>query len=80
MSAYFVKGKGWKYYFTLNNQCCTRTWFKAERKAKEAENLREKEGRLPNRWRKSFISFSIAAAGRKTLPSHRCSGTDTVPT
>jgi len=47
MSVYFVKGKGWRYDFTLKGQRFTGTWFKAKREAREAEALQRKEAKNP---------------------------------
>ena len=43
MSLYFVKGKGWRYDFTLKGKRYTETWFKTKREAKQTE-ARRKEG------------------------------------
>ncbi len=42
MSLYFVKGKGWRYDFTLNGNRYTKTWFKTKREAKQAEAEKRK--------------------------------------
>ena len=47
MSAYFVKGKGWRYDFTLNNVRYTDTWFKTKTDAKQAEARKREEVKNP---------------------------------
>ncbi len=37
MSIYFVKGKGWRYDFTLNQQRHTEAWYKTKKEAKQEE-------------------------------------------
>ena len=43
MSVYSIKGKGWRYDFTLSGQRHTAAWFQTKRKAKMAEFDRRKE-------------------------------------
>ena len=43
MSLYFVKGKGWRYDFTLNETRYTNAWFKTKTEAKRAEAKRREE-------------------------------------
>ena len=43
MSVYSVKGKGWRYDFTMKGQRHTEAWFKIKREAVKAENKRKKE-------------------------------------
>ena len=43
MSVYFVKGKGWRYDFTLRGTRHTESWFKTKTKAREAEAEKRKE-------------------------------------
>lgn len=43
MSAYFVKGKGWRYDFTHKGIRYTEAWFKTKREAKEAEEKKRQE-------------------------------------
>ena len=43
MSIYSVKGKGWRYDFTLNGTRHTETWFKTKTEAKKAEATRKEE-------------------------------------
>jgi integrase len=43
MSAYFTKGKGWRYDFTLDGIRYTKTWFKTKIEAKTAESQRREE-------------------------------------
>jgi integrase len=40
MSVYFIKGKGWRYDFTLNKRRYTEAWFKTRKEAKRAEARR----------------------------------------
>ena len=41
MSVYFVKGKGWRYDFTLNGTRHTEAWFKTKKEARKAEAKRK---------------------------------------
>ena len=43
MSVYFVKGKGWRYDFTLKGIRHTEAWFKTKTMAKQAEAKRREE-------------------------------------
>jgi len=43
MSVYSVKGKGWRFDFTLKGIRYTETWFKTKTEAKQAETERRKE-------------------------------------
>ncbi len=43
MSVYFIKGKGWRYDFTLKGIRHTESWFKTKTKAREAEAEKRKE-------------------------------------
>ncbi|MGB6970552.1 MAG: site-specific integrase [Desulfobulbales bacterium] len=43
MSCYFIKGKGWRYDFTLNGKRYTETWFKTKKEARKAEEEKRKE-------------------------------------
>ena len=43
MSAYFTKGKGWRYDFTLDGIRYTKTWFKTKTEAKTAESQRRED-------------------------------------
>ena len=47
MSVYFVKGKGYRYDFTLKGIRYTQAWFKTKTKAKQAESDRRKEALRP---------------------------------
>ncbi len=47
MSLYFVKGKGWRYDFTLNGKRHTKSWFKTKKEAKQAEAKRKEETQNP---------------------------------
>lgn len=46
MSTYFIKGKGWRYDFTLKGTRYTSTWFETKTEAKDAES--EKRGEVRN--------------------------------
>ena len=48
MSTYLVKGKGWRYDFTLNGNRHTQAWFKTKNEAKMAEAERRKEVMEPS--------------------------------
>ena len=43
MSLYSVKGKGWRYDFTLRGQRYTAAWFKTKAEARQAEARRREE-------------------------------------
>ena len=43
MSIYFIKGKGWRYDFTLKGIRYTAAWFKTKAKAKKAESQKREE-------------------------------------
>ncbi len=47
MSIYLVKGKGWRYDFTLNGTRHTEAWFKTKTEAKQAEAKRKEELKNP---------------------------------
>jgi integrase len=47
MSVYSVKGKGWRYDFTLKGIRYTEAWFKTKREAKEAKARRREELKNP---------------------------------
>ena len=47
MSAYFVKGKGWRYDFTSSGTRHTEAWFKTKKEAKQAEAKRREELKNP---------------------------------
>jgi integrase len=47
MSVYLVKGKGWRYDFTLRGERYTETWFKTKKEAVQAEAKRREELRNP---------------------------------
>ncbi|WP_035241959.1 site-specific integrase [Desulfobacter vibrioformis] len=47
MSLYFVKGKGWRYDFTLNGKRYTKSWFTTKKEAKQAEAKRKEEVQNP---------------------------------
>lgn len=43
MISYLVKGKGWRYDFTLNGNRYTKSWFKTEKEANKAEARKREE-------------------------------------
>jgi len=47
MSLYFVKGKGWRYDFTMDGKRYTKTWFKTKKEAKQSEAIRKEEIQTP---------------------------------
>jgi integrase len=47
MSVYSVKGKGWRYDFTLKGERHTEAWFKTKREAQNAEAKRREELKNP---------------------------------
>ncbi len=47
MSVYSVKGKGWRYDFTLKGTRHTEAWFKTKREARQAEAKRKEEVQNP---------------------------------
>jgi integrase len=47
MSVYLVKGKGWRYDFTLKGERHTETWFKTKKAAQAAEAKRKEEVENP---------------------------------
>jgi integrase len=47
MSVYFIKGKGWRYDFTLKGIRYTATWFKTKKEAKDAESKKREEVKNP---------------------------------
>lgn len=47
MSEYFIKGKGWRYDFTLKGIRYTGAWFKTRSEAKQAEAARKEEIKNP---------------------------------
>lgn len=47
MSVYLVKGKGWRYDFTLKGERYTDTWFKTKKAAQAAEAKRREELKNP---------------------------------
>lgn len=49
MSAYLVKGKGWRYDFTMKGTRYTEAWFKTKREAQQAEAKRREEIDNPKR-------------------------------
>jgi integrase len=51
MSVYLVKGKGWRYDFTLKGERYTETWFKTKREGQQAEAKRREELKNPKQER-----------------------------
>ena len=57
MSVYSVKGKGWRYDFTLRGQRYTEAWFKTKREANAAEHKRREELNRPTSWTPTDMPF-----------------------
>ena len=53
MSAYFVKGKGWRYEFVLKGERHTKAWFKTRTEARQAEAQKREEIKNPQRDQKT---------------------------
>ncbi len=49
MSVYSIKGKGWRYDFTLKGERYTQAWYKTKTKAKQAEADKRKEVMEPQK-------------------------------
>ena len=47
MSVYFVKGKGWRYDFTLKGTRHTEAWFSTKKEAQKAESKQREETTKP---------------------------------
>ena len=58
MSVYFIKKKGWRYDFTLNQRRYTGAWFKTKREAKRKE-ARRRELLLTQRSIPTDTDFSV---------------------
>jgi len=49
MSVYSIKGKGWRYDFTLKGERYTRAWYKTKTEARQAELEKRKEVLTPQK-------------------------------
>ncbi len=47
MSAYLIKGKGWRYEFVMKGERYTKAWFKTKTEAKQAEAKKREELKNP---------------------------------
>jgi len=59
MSVYFLKGKGWRYDFTLKGIRYTNAWFKTKAEAKKAESKRKEEIQSPKQVRETPIAMGF---------------------
>ena len=60
MSVYFVKGKGWRYDFTLNGTRQTEAWFTTKKEAKQAEaKLLEQQRALAASQEHEFLAHEL---------------------
>ena len=57
MSCYLIKGKGWRYDFTLNGQRHTATWFKTKKEVKRAEAKKREELSKPEEKTPTDMAF-----------------------
>lgn len=77
MSVYLVKGKGWRYDFTMKGERYTDTWFKTKREAKDAESRRREELKKPQVQTEMPIDMEFSELVNKRLDSvlaYRCKG------
>jgi site-specific recombinase XerD len=63
MSEYFVKGKGWRYDFTLKGQRYTDQWYPSKKEAKQAEAKRREEVLNPDQDQKQQKEMSSIITG-----------------
>jgi len=59
MSVYSIKGKGWRYDFTLKSERYTQAWFKTKTKAKQAEVEKRKEVLAPKKGTQTRIDMGF---------------------
>ena len=64
MSVYFVKGKGWRYDFTLKGTRHTEAWFKTKKEARKAETNQKRGDSKPQT---GDASGSVAPPNRHGL-------------
>jgi integrase len=67
MSVYFVKGKGWRYDFTLQGIRHTEAWFKTKTAAKQAEVKRREELKNPRSKLKTQTDMDFLTLVNKRL-------------
>lgn len=67
MSVYLVKGKGWRYDFTLKGIRHTEAWFKTKTEAKKAEVERREELKNPKPVEKTSIDMGFLELVNKRL-------------
>jgi integrase len=67
MSVYLVKGKGWRYDFTLKGTRYTETWFKTKTKARKAEVERREKLKNPTTVAKTPIDMGFLELVNKRL-------------
>ena len=59
MSVYFIKGKGWRYDFTLKGARYTEAWFETKKAAKQAEAEKRKEANNPKPLQETPIDMAF---------------------
>jgi integrase len=67
MSVYLVKGKGWRYDFTLKGIRHTEAWFKTKTKAKQAEAKRREELKNPKQQKTTQTDTDFLTLANKRL-------------
>lgn len=67
MSVYSVKGKGWRYDFTLKGIRYTEAWFKTKTEAKQAEAQKRKEIKNPKPEPETPIDMDFLTLANKRL-------------
>ncbi len=59
MSVYSIKGKGWRYDFTLKGERHTQAWYETKTKAKQAETDKRKELSEPQKGTQTPIDMGF---------------------
>ncbi len=59
MSVYSIKGKGWRYDFTLEKQRYTQAWYKTKTEARQAEAEKRKELLEPKKGTQTLIDMGF---------------------
>jgi site-specific recombinase XerD len=67
MSVYSVKGKGWRYDFTLQGIRYTEAWFKTKKEAKQAEARKKEEIKNPQPELKTPTDMDFLTLANKRL-------------
>ncbi|MGA1869034.1 MAG: hypothetical protein ACMUJM_10860 [bacterium] len=67
MSYYFIKGKGWRYDFTLKGTRHTGAWFKTKTEAKQAEAKKREEVKNPQPVAETLTDISFLELINKRL-------------